>query len=355
MTENGSTVSEKYLDYNFLDNGKGKQAVSLEFSLLSGYNLYRTSHGDDAETYMGVHSITDTPVRIMQIGMTDAPIAQADINWHRKVIEKTMPQEFFEWPIDLLEYQNSEQKYVQCYVFPLRAYPEFVSIKNLLYQDKNSERLDWRNEEIRDIIRNILTVFSDLYANGFSYNDFNMDRIFFDSKTKRIFLRHNHSIRLREEKKMDKSIDVEQIAIEFAPSYIYEDEEFVGEIDEYSISSLLFRLMIGRLPYEGRGLTAFGDVFDPIRDTDREQYMHEDYFKHYHEFPVFIFDLLDEDNSLGPMSENDLPKERWNELPSKIKEMFQNSLGHMQKEHREKLVLYSPGKWLEALDRWCWK
>ena len=145
------------------------------------------------------------------------------------------------------------------------------------------------------------------------------------------------------------SVSVKDISMEFAPPYIYGGSEYSGNIDYFSICSILFRLMIGRLPYEGKGLNSFGEVFDPIRDVDVAA--HEYYFEHYHQYPKFIFDSEDNSNSLGPMSENDLPKERWAELPDKIKEMFQESLsGYVQgKGH-----LYSPGEWLVALNQSCW-
>lgn len=337
-------MSEKYLDYDFIEKGNEKNS-EMEFSLLSGYNFYKTSHTEEEKTYLGIHVQTNTPVRIMQIGITSTPINRKSVQWHQRFIQKVMSQECFEWPIDMIEYQNSEQKYVQCYVFPLKAYPEFISIKNLLYQEKTSKKLDWRNDEIRDIIRNLLKVFSNLHENGFSYNDFDMNRIFFEPKSRKIFLRYNTNILMVLGGDEKSYIDVQEIAMEFAPSYIYESEKFVGNMDNYSISSLLFRLMIGRMPYEGKGLTSFGEVFDPIRDTDK--HVHEYYFEHYHQYPVFIFAQDDDSNSLGPMSENNLPKERWNALPPPIREMFQNSLGYMQKEQRE--------KWYYILHKNGWK
>lgn len=374
MTKKDSITNKTYLDYELLqDESKVQQ---MEFSILDGNNFYRVSKDsvklENTRSFLGVHVPTDTPVRITPISQNKATIRenQSQIRWYKKFIWNVMPQEQYEWPVDLVEYGEG----LHCtlaYVFPLKAYPQFVSVKELLYQDKTSKRLDWRNEEIRDLSRNFLKCFSVLHQNGFYYNDFDMNRIFYEPKSRQIFLRHNTNLRAWKKEhgsslsvnNMIKSfqnsiennndmVNVEELAIEFLPPYVGKEKYYMGNLDEYSICSILFRLMIGRMPYEGKGLSSFGDIFDPIRDVDSAS--HQYYFEHYHKYPIFIFDLEDDSNSLGPMSENDLPRERWNALPEKIKEMFRASLGNMQEERRNKLVLYSPDTWLEELNRWCW-
>ena len=337
-----------YLDYDFLKNGDNGE-TRLQFSLISGYNFYKIpANISGRTTYTGIHIPSGTAVRITNITESDHPVEKEAIRRHQKFMLKPMPQEYFEWPIDLVEICNEAGKYIQSYVFPQKAYPAFTPIKQLLYQEKTSTVLDWRNGMVRDICISILKTFSMLHANGYSYNDFNINRIFYDQKTKNIFLRYTLEMRMDED--MERPIIPKKIAMEFAPPYIYKKEEFTGNIDDFSISSLLFRLMIGRLPYEGKGLASFGDVFDPIRDTDSEA--HKYYFQHYHEFPHFIFDPDDDSNTLGPMSENDLPKKRWELLTERIKIMFQNTFIDAGTEN---MKLFSCDEWLKELGRHCWK
>lgn len=342
----------KYLDYDFLNHIDEKD-TRIEFSLLSGYNFYKLPKKCEMNhSFLGTHIQSKVLVRVTPIGKRNEPITKDCIVWHQNFIFKPMSQEHFEWPIDLIEYINEESKYIQCYVFPLKAYPAFVPIKTLLYQEKNSKVLDWRNKEIQDICKNILAVFSLLHKDGYCYNNFDINRIFYEQSSKCVFLRHTLCIREKESTELLDEIDTDDISKEFAPPYIYKSEKYFGNIDEYSICCLLFRLMIGRLPYEGKGLTSFGEVFDPIRDVDVDA--HQYYFQHYHQYPLFIFDANDASNSLGPMSENDLPRERWHELPDKIKDMFQNSLGNMEDVLENNVKLYSPEEWKNELERWCW-
>ena len=51
------------------------------------------------------------------------------------------------------------------------------------------------------------------------------------------------------------------------------------------------------------------------------------------------------------MSENDLPRDRWENLPDRIKEMFQESLSHYVQGQGK---LYSPKEWLKELNHLCW-
>lgn len=342
----------QYLDYDFLNNVDEKD-VQIEFSMLSGYNFYKLPKGQIGnKAYLGIHVKSELPVRIVPIAREAGPISGDVVRWHQRFVQKPMTQKYFEWPVDLIEVKNGRWEYILCYVFPLKAYPNMLPIKDLLYQDKNSTVLDWRNKRIRDICRSILKVFSLLHGNGYAYNDFDINRIFYGKSTNQIFLRHTLNIRETEADGPFDSIDTEKIAPEFAPPYIYKKKVFFGEIDNYAICSLLFRLMIGRLPYEGKGLTNFGDVFDPIRDTHGDT--HDYYFKHYHQFPHFIFDPDDDCNSLGPMSENDLPKERWKSLPESIRTMFCKSLANFSGTEEKHLILYTPEVWLKELNQACW-
>lgn len=368
MGKNKILKDNRYLDFELLRNA-GQKDYKIEYSLLSGYDFYKVSHGEE-NAYLGVHVRSENIVRIKIIGRRKNPLKHSEILYYRRYIWNTMPQERYEWPIDLIEYRDESQMYVQCYVFPLRPYPKYTPIRELLFQEKTSRRLDWRNEEIKKICRNLLNAFDGLHQNGYFYNDFCIDRIFFEPETKEIFLRFTSGIRFykqgKEQSKFisygedvnknshmqigeQEPVTVKDISIEFAPPYIYSKQEYCENIDYYSISSMIFLLMIGRLPYEGKGLNNFGEVFDPIRDVDPEA--HEYYFEHYHQFPKFIFDIEDNSNSLGPMSENDLPKERWAKLPDKIKQMFQETLSYyVQGKGR----LYSPKEWLTELNCLCW-
>ena len=322
-----------------------------EYSAISGFNYYYLS--PDAGTAEGsliaLHGQSDVSVYLKPVGSGNQSSKRQQINLYRHLILNPMPQKHFEWPVDLIRCrQNGEEsgKEQMYFVFPQRAFLHYHPIKKLLYQKRDSEVLDWRNPKIETIIRNFLTALDSLHQSGYRYNDFSIDRILYNEETGEVLLRHTaaistHSIAYGENGQAD-------IAIEFAPPFD------CGETDYFSAAAILFRLMIGRLPYEGKGLSNYGTVFDPIKDRENDALMHANYFEQYHNYPSFIFDPDDDSNHLAPMEENNRPRERWDALPYDIQQMYFNSLGSADENKRSRISLYTPKQWLMELERCCW-
>lgn len=354
-----------------------KDSYRIEFSRISGYNLYKippaeqsplpvveqcsktydfgrlTVDGEHVPEYVGEHIPSGTDVRVKVIGCYQKPINKAVIAWFRDVILNPMPQRIFEWPIDLVEYRQGE-RYVLVLVFPMVAYPGFTGIKELLYQPRVNHVLDWReNPKIAALCINLLEAMKSLHENGYSYCDFDMQNIFYDPKTMEVFFRFTTNIEKKLHYRRKEMIRKDLIAPEFAPPFL-DSEEYSGKdsetADQYSVCAILFRLMIGRLAYEGKGLVI--DVFDPLRDSDEAQHRYD--FERYRRYPYFIFDDQDNRNELGAMSENDLPRERWEQLPEPVRAMFQKTLGYASATDIN-AKLYAEQEWLEALRTYCWK
>lgn len=334
-----------------------RKSQHIEFSAISGYNYYYLPEGPLEEgNIVALHAQSENVVTLVPVNSREMSFEGNEIEWYDDFFLQPMPTKYFEWPVDLLQCQKSNGKYILYYVFSQRAYNDYVPIRKLLYQKKDSAALDWRNDKICTICRTFLEAMKLLDTSGYAYHDFDIERILYREKTGQVILRHTMHARKKQGKKKLDAVSAEQIAPEFAPPYLFA-ESFDGylnaEADYYSIAAILFRLMIGRLPYEGRGLSNYGDVFDPVRDTD--EHNHRNYFQHYHKYPHFIFDPTDESNRLAPMQENDLPRERWEKLPEEIKEMFRASLCQAVAEGRTKKGLYTPAQWLNACNRYCWK
>lgn len=355
---------EVYSEYQRLQEGQ----YILSFSVLEGNNYYKIPRDalerNDQEILSGIHVQSNIPVKIRNIKRNQKTVSDNSerLKWYRKIIWDIMPEEKYEWPIDVIEY-GDPNNCTRAFVFPTKPYPKYIPLKELLYQEKTSAKLDWRNKEIQTIIMNLLDIFSELHKNKFYYNDFDMNKIFYHPESQQIFLRYTTNLRIWQGRIAKPGVvkvkevefgnpdlvKVEDLAVEFLPPYLNGKKFYTGNIDEYCITSLLFYLMIGRMPYEGKALTAFGEIFDPNRDIDES--LHRDYFEHYHNYPVFIFDIENDSNSLGPMWKNDLPRERWSNLSDEVKEMFQKSLGNLAPERRSECRFYSLDDWMEALNK----
>lgn len=335
---------------------KLRRSEHIEFSAISGYNYYYLPEDKqiDGPIY-ALHAQSDTIVYLIPLGVSDRKLYRSDEDWHKRFILKPMTSRSFEWPIDLLQCKTTDGKYILYHAFAQRAFLDYVPLKKLLYQRRDSKVLDWRNKQICQVCTSFLNAMKQLDESEYNYNDFNIERIIFQESTGNVILRYTPHTRSRSGKGgLDKLLPSD-ISQEFAPPYLF-GEDFDGFLpgqgDYYSIAAVMFRLMIGRLPYEGRGLSNYGYVFDPVRDV--EALSHKNYFEHYHNYPHFIFDAKDDSNRIAPMQENDLVRERWECLPVEIKEMFQNSLCERTAENLSPQKLYSPAQWLDACNNYCW-
>lgn len=342
---------------NIADNiHKLQNSQHIEFSAISGYNYYYLAEDQQiGGPIHALHAPSDTLVYLVSLGMRDSKLGDREVEWYRGFLHKPMTSRYFEWPIDLLQCKTAEGKYVLYYAFAQRAFLDYVPLKKLLYQRRDSKTLDWRNEQVCRVCRSFLQAMIQLDQSGYSYNHFDIERIIYQESTGNVIFRFSPYIRRQDQTGAFDTVNSADIAQEFAAPYIYK-ESYKGflpkQADYYSIAAILFRLMLSRLPYEGRGLSNYGYVFDPVRDVD--PLAHNNYFLHYHNFPHFIFDPEDESNRMAPMQENDLVRERWDCLPTEIKTMFQNALSGYSAETLEPEKLYSPAQWLESCNQYCW-
>ena len=327
------------------------------YSKLSGFNIYNVSMQDTDGIVMSDHLIiTDVRAKgekdylASVIYKSDEPISDAKAAWFADIIQNPVSNVFFEWPIDLVEIEQSDE-FAGCLVYRNNDYHYLKPIKDLLYQPSMSRVLDWRNPFIITVCRYFLTAMSTLHSNGYIYNDFNINNILYNSDTGEVFLKFTHTLRKSGSKTQYDTVDCLDISPEFAPPFVYKTDVYNGfmskKTDYYQIAALLFRLMIGRLPYEGRDLMSYGTVFDPEFDTDENA--HRYYFQHYHQYPHFIFDETDKTNSLSSTSDNDMPRERWNALPENIQRMFSEVLCQYAAEHAFSKSLPTPVAWLKAV------
>ena len=81
--------------------------------------------------------------------------------------------------------------------------------------------------------------------------------------------------------------------------------------------------------------------------SDIEEGTHNYYFEHYHMNPHFIFDPEDDSNRLSSSVDNDLVRERWQETPEVIKNMFIRTFSNASS--KSNVTTYSPFKWYETL------
>ena len=108
----------------------------------------------------------------------------------------------------------------------------------------------------------------------------------------------------------------------------------------FSLASVVFKLIIGILPYKGRAAHDYGG-------DNKDQ--HYGWLEQYFANPVFIFEQ-NESNALPAMAENIVYVQRWERLPEKSRQMFVSVFACENAMRRNgKTVSYSAKEWLESL------
>lgn len=313
------------------------------FSCISGYNYYAVPIKEKKkDDFFSFHVTSKNLVKISKASKIDSSLIENDFKNFLVMLMHPIKCSDFEWPVDLVQLEVENGIFMYFYVFMGKVKRDFVPIRTLFYQDRMSKVLDWRNTNIQKICINVLKAISYLHERDYSFNNFDINMIYYNEKTSGVYFKFHSEIRNRI--MYNAPVNIENIALEFLPPYLFGEKKYSGNIDEYSICSLLFYLMIGRLPYDGKGLSNYGNVFNPFLDVDRAYHLY--YLEHYHMFSYFIFDPDNNVNHLSLSSENSLPIERWNALPLKVKHMFNKTfIGAREK----KMSLYCIKDWLECL------
>ena len=323
---------------------------AILFSSLSGYNFYTLDpKKKPSGFYCGKHCISGEEV---EIRFSDQP---RWINGWRNIIEYPADSEFYLWPVDVVSYfdgTNQKQGLVfQRQSFPAKSFPQLEPLKKFLYTD---ELLDWRTEPVKRFLYHFLDCAIHLNNGGYAYFDYNLDRIYYNPQDMNVLFDFTPYItRLDGDRYRSEKIPGADVAIEFlAPWVPAEGTVQVDLICEYyAIAAILFRAMIGRMPYQGRQMDGHGNIMNLLTDTDAM--LHRQMFLVYRSNPRFIFEPGQHENTIGQFDNEKKYKERWKALPEQIQTMMMQVLC-MKNAKADNLdrVVYSPQEWMEAFSRY---
>ncbi len=312
--------------------------TQMLFSCLNGYNIYIPSKHDSSGMS---HLLSNDDVTIRPVPELNPD--SVNEKW-RYFVENPVDISNVLWPIDIVDLPDG----VLGLVFRKRALPKLEPLKNLLY---NSPLLSWKKNDIKEITSNLLLTFSDMHENGYAYHSFDVEHIYFARNNSKVFFDFSLGIdRHYDNSVAEATVDFNSVSIEFLPPWrSFENKNMLSLVDDYySISALIFRLLIGRMPYQGRVMDGQGDMMDLLRDVDPAD--HYRMFEHYHANPIFIFDPNDKRNSIGLYTHEEKTVDLWEDLPDKIKQMFIEtfSLNNVSAPQSKKM-LYKPSEWYKAL------
>lgn len=302
--------------------------TQVVYSMLSGHNFYRivnrTEHILSLSNYESLDK-AEYYAKIIYSGTDEMP--GSTIDWYSQVVFNRVDMAIFEWPIDLIGYEENGE-YFGALVYQKDRKRDYRPIKDLLYQSNMSTVLDWRNQDIMILCNNLVKAIDALHKKGYLLVDFNMNQILYDEITKEVYLLYSPLCCKEGKRVKDLNELRKKVSPEFAPPFLYDTDTILEWLtwwfDYYQLTGILFRLMIGRLPYEGIELVGYGTPFNTEFELSGESYKH--YFEQYQKCHRFIFDANNSSNRLSSMAGDNLPKERWVTMPQELREIFQRVL-----------------------------
>ena len=240
----------------------------------------------------------------------------------------------FFWPVDVVKDDKGGQFF---FVFPFRYEAKRVALSDL---SKDENYLGVEKDYIKPILINIVDAFQSLYENGYIYYIWDDNIIYCNRNDNSILMPFSDklSVGLNSSRTLGKN----EYHTEFIDPYVYDNNcAYDYQSEMYILASLLFRLLIGRFPYEG-------SLMDGI--TKETEHEFQQWVQKYTSRPVFIFDRNNTRNAIGTFSNEKRFIDRWNMLTPKLQDMFcsffeENNI--MRKS--DQLTAYLPQEWKEAL------
>lgn len=279
------------------------------------------------------------------------------------------------WPVDIVEFKESAEvpisrtnnkgtelkKCKYAFVFSDPGDVAVISLERYFRPDPQKLGYDcpqdfyWKSNE--KLIFLLLTQMVILQKNGYSYPTLSDDNIFFtikDGNPTEAMVDFNFFV-FSQTFLSSKKVPIKESYLdwEYSDKYSYSDILCVDLYSEsHSLAAILFRLSVGKLPYESFLLSA--------QNATPEE--HIEWLSQYQkeENKRFVFcreDFDNYDDGLGLGGENDKYRSYWDGLTTNLKDMFINSLrrSNVLREKTE-TIRYTAEDWIRAFSKlFDWK
>ena len=240
-------------------------------------------------------------------------------------------------------------------VFLRKFIPEIKSICDFSIEENF---LGLEQKHIKKLTSNFLLACNSLYKHSFLFHIWNERSIYVNKKDYSLLIAFSDFTSKGFDKK--EHLNNNEYMSENIDPYAFTGECLYDYYSEmYSIASILFKLLIGRYPYEGSlmdGIPKCSDSgcinsWDIDKDNDFKYWVNQ-YVSH----PIFIFDNCDDRNAIGRLAHEKICLQRWDSLTERVKNMFCSvfSEGNVLRTNNN-LISYSPMEWFEEIQKFEFK
>lgn len=231
--------------------------------------------------------------------------------WQRLIL-KPAAKSFF-WPVDIINVANDDtSEGVFCLVYPCKYSHEVKALSEL---SKQNNYLGLEQSHIKSIAMELIKAFKSLHSCSYLYNIWDENNIFVNENNDLLLIPFSEVMTINTDEEATK-IGSDYYFTAYTDPYAYNNEyKYDLKSELYSLATMLFRLLIGKYPYEGSLMDGI-----PKTTTLEMLYWKKEYISH----PIFIFDDNDTRNSIGDFEHERIYLQRWNSLSSELKNMFFN-------------------------------
>lgn len=335
----------------------------LYFSLLRGSGVYCWNNITDNDP-VDVSGRTSCPV-FMDVETEELFLVQR-VYWDKYIrqyeqgIYARPDLEHVIWPVDLVSLHGHELtvNYVE-HTFGLPTdeiknhtagdtvllfpYKNYGIAKTAADELKEVKKISWKEPRIRELLVRIPEAFQKLNEAGYLNMDFDFSHLYLRDDKSIMFEYTNLMMPLNATPAQGReALCKGEYPYEFAEPALVQGTLRLPDLNmqNYSLTAMLFYLMIGRMPYDGPLLLGL---------TDNNEVEHEHRYEVYHKTPVFIFDPQDSSNHLGEFAADQKVIDLWEELPEQIRELFTQTLTQQNALRKREVSNPSPAQWLECL------
>jgi hypothetical protein len=318
-------------------NYNSKGTFSL-FSIISSFDVYHADRDRFSSRLMlfGKEAIRLSHARNGRPFYTRPLPGEHQVNFDKekwvKLIKANPNIENYLWPIDIVELGKNRY----ALLFPLRddlgGYESMECMLSNLAFDAHS----WNCGSSVVLCKNLIEAWCRLEDSGYLYHEFSFDNMFCNMDNDVMF---NFSFSTH---KGEAKVLLNRIHPDYIDVYYYQMKTpKMDKISNYfSMAVILFRLLIGILPYQGR-------LLEGVHNITKSD--HKEWIKKYHQNTIFIFDKDEQVNRISSTSNPEMYEQRWERLSPLARGMFHSVFTTDNALRKNTPKFYTPHDWKNIL------
>ena len=319
---------------------------SIIHSLISGHNFYFY------DSQAKINILKERKI-VLEHGVNESKyyaeiipilyVKKFKINYWADIIKKPVNKKYYIWPVDIIELSQGRI----ALVFPYRP----VNGYDLLQPILSNLALDSHHHKGIDdvsncyIVKSLLEAWCSLDDLSYSYHGFSYSNIYYSKVNNYDTLfEFSFSVYAYKTPLYENEVEVNKLITDYIDSYHFHKKDKKMDLysEYFTMAVILFKLLIGLLPFQGR-------ILEGEPNMDEEQ--HNKWITIYHNHPIFIFNELDKSNHLSLTVDPDTYYKRWGKLNETTRSMFMKvfETDNVLRKNAS-YISYPPIKWRESME-----